>query len=112
MSQPHSKLVQDSIIFLNSLKCSYAFSYTPSPYGKRSVSDIIFCHRGYFCVIEIKIGKDIPTPLQRIFQRKIKEKANGFAAVCWSLEEVKQFVKKIDQVINGNSPDTGMLDNH
>ncbi|GAH01767.1 unnamed protein product [marine sediment metagenome] len=63
------------------------------------MSDIISCHRGYFCVIEIKIGKDTPTPLQKVFQRK-SCKAGGFAAVCWSLEEVKLFIKKVDQVLD------------
>lgn len=98
MSEPHSTLVSDSIKYLNSLKNCYAFPYTPSPYGKRSVSDIICCYQGWFCAIEIKIGKDTPTPLQRIFQRKVKE-VKGFSRVCWSLDEVKQFVKDVDRAL-------------
>lgn len=103
MSPPHSKLVQDSIKYLNSLPNTEAFPYIPGPYGKRSVYDIIACYKGYFCAIEIKIGKDTPSPLQRVFGRKING-AHGFEKVCWSLDEVKQFVKDIDRVLNENTP--------
>ena len=96
MSKLHSKLVQDSIKYLNSLEDSHAFPYTPSPYGKRSVSDIIWCYKSHYGSIEIKIGKDMPTPLQKRFLRKVQE-AQGFARVCWSIEEVKQFVIDIDK---------------
>ncbi|GAG41023.1 unnamed protein product [marine sediment metagenome] len=98
MAKAHSKLVQDTIKHFNSLPNSHAFPYTPSPYGKRSVSDIICCHRGHHVAIEIKIGKDTPTPLQKVHQRKIQA-AQGFARVCWSMEEVKEFIEFIDKII-------------
>ena len=96
MSKLHSKLVQDTIKYLNSLPESHAVTYTPSPYGKRSVSDILGCYKGRYVAIEIKIGKDTPTPLQKRFLRKVQE-AQGFARVCWSIEQVKQFVIDIDK---------------
>ena len=80
MAKAHSKLVQDSIKYLNSLENSHAITYTPSPYGRRSVSDILACYRGYFTAIEIKIGEDTPTPLQKRFLRKTQESK---AVVCW-----------------------------
>lgn len=99
MAKLHSKLVQDSIKYLNSLENSHAITYTPSPYGKRSVSDILCCYKGLYLAIEIKIGKDTPTPLQKRSQRKTQE-AKGFATVCWTLDEVKLFIKNVDKIID------------
>ena len=99
MAKLHSDLVRDSIRYLNSLPNSYAITYTPSPYGKRAVSDILCCHRGFYVAIEIKIGKDTPSPLQKRFQRKIQESI-GFARVCWSLEEVERFIMSVDKIID------------
>jgi hypothetical protein len=96
MGKLHSNLVRDSIKYLNSLPESHFVPYTPSPYGKRSVSDIIGCYEGRYVAIEIKIGKDIPTPLQKRFLRKVQE-ARGFARACWSIEEVKQFMFDVDK---------------
>ena len=101
MAKLHSKLVQDSIKYLNSLENSHAITYTPSPYGKRSVSDILWCYKSHYIAIEIKIGEDILTPLQKRFLRKTQE-ADGFAKVCWSMEEVKQFVIDIDKKLCSN----------
>ena len=99
MAKAHSKLVQDSIKYLNSLENSHAITYTPSPYGKRSVSDILCCYNGLYLAIEIKIGKDTPTPLQKRFFRKTQA-AQGFAAACWSMDEVKEFIKNVDKIID------------
>ena len=99
MAKAHSKLVQDSIKYLNSLPNTYAVTYTPSSYGKRSVSDILTCYKGHYVAIEIKIGRDTPTPLQKRSQRKTQA-AQGFARVCWSMEEVKEFIKSIDKIID------------
>ena len=99
MAKLHSKLVQDSIKYLNSLESTYAITYTPSTYGKRSVSDILVCHRGHYIAIEIKIDKDTLTPLQKRFLRKTQE-AKGFATVCWTLDEVKKFIKNVDKIID------------
>ena len=99
MAKLHSKLVQDSIKYLNSLPNSHAITYTPSPYGKRSVSDILCCYRSHYVAIEIKIGKDTPTPLQKRFFRKTQA-AQGFAAACWSMDEVKEFIKNVDKIID------------
>ena len=99
MGKLHSNLVRDSIKYLNSLEYSHAITYTPSPYGKRSVSDILCCYRGLYLAIEIKIGKDTPTPLQKRFFRKTQA-AQGLARACWSMEEVKEFIKSIDKIID------------
>lgn len=98
MSKLHSKLVQDSIKYLNSLEHSNAITYTPSPYGKRSVSDILCCYKGLYLAIEIKIGKDTPSPLQKRFLCKTQA-AQGFARACWSMEEVKKFIEDVDKII-------------
>lgn len=99
MAKLHSDLVRNTIKYLNSLPNTHAITYTPSPYGKRSVSDILCCYRGHFTAIEIKIGKDTPTPLQKRFSRKTQA-AKGFATTCWSLDEVKLFIKNVDKIID------------
>lgn len=96
MSKPHSDLVQDSLKYLNSLEHCYAFPYTPSPYGRRSVYDILICYKGRFYTIEIKIPPDTESRLQKIFGRKIRE-ALGKARVCISIDEVKKFMIDMEQ---------------
>lgn len=95
MGKLHSDLVQKSIKYLNSFPKSNFFPYSPGPFGKRAVSDIVGCYKSHFVAIEIKIGKDTPTPLQKRFIRKVQE-SDGFARACWSIEEVKQFVVHIN----------------
>ncbi|HEC64329.1 MAG TPA: hypothetical protein ENI23_03450 [bacterium] len=95
MAKLHSDLVQKSIKYLNSLPKSNFFPYSPGPYGRRAVSDIVGCYRSRFVAVEIKIGKDTLSSLQKRFIRKAQE-ADGFGRACWSIEEVRQFVKDIN----------------
>jgi hypothetical protein len=82
--------------FLKSLPFCKAFAVSPGPYGPRSVSDIIFCYKGQFGAVEIKVGYDKPSKLQAIFIRDVR-KAKGTAKACWSLEEVKNVIRDMDK---------------
>ena len=95
MGKLHSKLVSDTLKFLNSLPYCKAFAVNPGPYGPRSVSDIIFCYHGEFGAIEVKIGYDTPSKLQNIFMRDIRA-AKGKAIIARSLIEPKELIKCMD----------------
>jgi len=56
------------------------------------IPDLIICLEGLFYAIELKVGSNKATPIQAVVIRKIQE-AGGRAAVCRSLDEVKQFLK-------------------
>jgi len=80
MGKKHTKLVNDTLKYLNGLPYCKAFPVYPGPWGNRGVIDVIFCYRSLFGSIEVKIGYDKPTKLQAIFMRDIT-KAQGEARV-------------------------------
>lgn len=63
------------------------------------IPDIIACYRGYFVGIEVKVGKNQPSEIQKV---KIKNiiKAGGFAKVVWTLDEVESLLNDIDKFID------------
>jgi len=94
-STKHSDLVKDILKFLNSLSFCEAFPYSPGPYGRRSVSDIIFCYHGQFGAVEVKVGYDKPSKLQNIFMRNIRMD-EGEAIVARSLDDAQKLIKNMD----------------
>ena len=63
--------------------------------GNRSgLPDIRCCVGGKFVAIEVKTGKNLPTPLQRKSIYDI-EKSGGYAIVAYSLTEVINFINSI-----------------
>ena len=56
------------------------------------IPDLILCVDGKFFAIELKVGRNEPTPIQKFVIKRIRA-AGGRVAVCWSLDEVKQFMK-------------------
>lgn len=65
-------------------------------YGRNGVPDILCCVKGAFIALEVKAGKNVPTPWQRRELAAIV-KAGGKAAVVRSLQEVKDLVGHRDQ---------------
>ena len=62
--------------------------------NKKGVPDILACSKeGRFVAIEVKYGKNKPSKLQEYNIAEIK-KRNGFAMVCWSLEELIEELTK------------------
>ena len=94
-STKHSDLVKNTLDYLNGLPCCKAFPYSPGPYGRRAVSDIIFCYRGLFGSIEVKIGYDQPSKLQNIFMRDVRI-AEGEAQVGRVPDDAKKLIKDMD----------------
>lgn len=55
------------------------------------IPDIIVCYKGHFLAIELKVGSNKPTALQRAQLQRI-EQAGGDAIVAYSLAEVKDLI--------------------
>ena len=61
---------------------------------RSGLPDLILNVAGRFGGIELKVGKNEPTPLQTYELHRIK-KAGGFAYVARSIEEVRRILKEI-----------------
>lgn len=62
------------------------------------ILDIILCFFGYFVAIELKVGANEPTTLQKVNIQRI-QRANGFAFSAKSWAEVQSGLEKIREVI-------------
>jgi hypothetical protein len=60
-------------------------------YGTAGIPDIIICHNGKFIALECKVNGRKSTQLQQATIDKI-QKADGIAAVVYSVEEVKKII--------------------
>lgn len=63
-------------------------------YGTAGIPDIIICYKGQFLALECKAKGRKPTLLQKVTINKIA-RAGGTAVVIYSLDEVKELLKKI-----------------
>ncbi len=57
------------------------------------IPDLILCIYGRFIAIELKVGNNKPTPMQIRNIKKILA-AGGVADTAWSLDEVKDLLRK------------------
>lgn len=64
--------------------------------GRRGISDWLICYKGRFIAIELKVGNNTATDLQKEFLDEVRA-AGGYAAVCYFLDEVKEVIRKIDE---------------
>ena len=60
--------------------------------SQTGVSDLLLCVAGQFVAIELKVGKNQPTELQKRFIKQVG-KAGGVGSVCRSLEEVQNILQ-------------------
>ena len=56
------------------------------------IPDLLLCDRGVLCAIELKAGKNRPTRIQRYVLKRIRF-AGGRTSVCWSVDDVKNFLE-------------------
>ena len=56
------------------------------------IPDIVMCHRGRFKAIELKVGKNKPTELQKIQLERIQE-SGGLVTVAYDLDAVVNFIQ-------------------
>jgi len=62
--------------------------------SKSGTHDLLVCYRGKFYSIEVKVGKNKPSPLQ-LAHKDMVEEAGGVAMIVWSLAEVKDYFKTL-----------------
>lgn len=55
------------------------------------IPDLIICKEGMFYAIELKVGSNKASPIQKFVMREIT-KAGGRVCVCRSVEEVRKFI--------------------
>jgi len=68
-----------------------AWVYKTSDRFTSGIPDLLICKDGRLIAIELKYGKNKASKLQTITIEKIR-RAGGVAAVCWSVEEVKEII--------------------
>ena len=57
------------------------------------IPDLIICKEGMFYAVELKVGSNKASPIQKFVMREIT-KAGGRVCVCKSVEEVRNFIKR------------------
>lgn len=87
MSTPHAKLRKEIADWLTA-QGAWVTVVHQSGYGRKGIPDLLCCWRGRFLAIEVKCGKDKPTPWQ---ERELTAIANadGAAMVARNLDEVQ-----------------------
>ena len=63
--------------------------------NKNGVHDIIGCHLGYFFSIEVKFGRNRPSPLQLAHLHLIRD-AGGMSVIAWDVETVDEMLDSIE----------------
>lgn len=82
--------------YFKSLKFCIAIKKDQGPYSqKRGISDWIVGYKGYALFVELKVGKNKPTPLQENFINEARA-AKCIGAVCYSLDEVEKIIKMVN----------------
>lgn len=58
--------------------------------------DVFICHKGVFVAIELKVGTNTPSELQKIKLEQIKQ-SKGVCGVAYSLEDFKNIIKEAEE---------------
>ena len=91
MTETHLKL---NVIRMLRKEFPDVWFYKANDNFRSGLPDLILCAAGRFCGIELKVGKNEPTPLQNHELFCIR-KAGGWSKVCYSVVEVRQYLKDI-----------------
>lgn len=94
-----SDLVRSILRYLKTVPGCFCWKEHGGMYGTAGIPDIICCINGRFVAFEAKVPGNVPTKLQDLTIRKIRN-SGGIAAVVYSLEEVKA---SVDEVLGGNA---------
>jgi hypothetical protein len=62
------------------------------------IPDIIGCYKGLFVALELKVGKNKPTELQKYYINGI-DRAMGISQVCYSMDEVEDFFRRVINIL-------------
>ena len=64
--------------------------------AEKGTSDIIGLYRAYYLAIEVKHGKNKPTPEQLEFGRQVRD-AGGYFLVAWDVDDAIKLLDEIDR---------------
>ena len=65
-----------------------------SSFSNAGTPDVIACYKGRFIAVETKVKGGKPSPLQ-VYEIKKIIKAQGYAIVAYSLDEIKEVLDEI-----------------
>ena len=88
-------LIDQIKAYLNGMPQLFYWKEHGGIYGTAGIPDIIICFKGRFIGLEVKAKGRKTTVLQQITINRIN-KAGGTAVVVYSLEEVKELLKKYE----------------
>jgi len=88
-----SDLARACVKWLNNQPKSFFFKIHGGGCQMVGISDLLGICNGRFVAIELKIGKNKPSKIQKWFLGEVV-KCGGVGAVCWSLEDVKKIFRK------------------
>lgn len=61
------------------------------------IPDLVGCYRGYFIGIEVKVGRNTPSEIQKAKIQMIND-AGGYGIIVWdSLDDVIALLERIDE---------------
>lgn len=83
---PHGKLRKEIVDWLDA-QGAWHYTAHANGYGRSGIPDILVCWRGRFVAIEVKCGRDKPTPWQERELAAVMT-AGGRSIVARSLEDV------------------------
>lgn len=75
------------------------FFYKSHDQFTSGIPDIIGCLKGIFWTLELKFGKGKATRLQLHVMKKIQD-AGGFAGVARTIQEVRDFLRRVESFAN------------
>lgn len=99
MKKPETKLGEKVDEYLEAVGGEW-LNIHGGPFQKSGWPDRIGCYKGVFIGIELKMPGETPTRLQLRRIRRINE-SGGRAVVCYSLQEVKNFISAVDKFAAG-----------
>ena len=80
----------------------YAENIWGGGYQSAGIPDILVCYRGVFLGVEVKVGKNKPSALQKAKVNMINQ-AGGLAVVTWdTTEQLEAMLDYIDKKANGH----------
>jgi hypothetical protein len=89
-------LVNQIMAFLRRTPGCTAEKRHGTPYGKVGQPDITGCLMGHRFEIEVKVGRNKPTEMQSMRLNEWRE-AGASVCVVWSLDEAKEFIRKVER---------------
>lgn len=104
MAPPESRLSRKVLRYLSSLSPEvWAFKVHGSNMQLSGIPDIMGVSKGLAFGIELKVGKNQPSPIQKLRIRELRE-AGALVSLAFSLEEVADLMEDLSLFHNPDRP--------